>query len=199
MGDGAGSKLTDDEKKTLARGCIGITALNVDGSGNPPLDLAYSTFEKAKSAADAMNAVIDGMKGAKLPVGVPKPPPGTRAIIFAQLFWSNQAIDPADRTTPDPKAFLPDKEGRVEMSTYHYRARPGYVNFDYGFWDAPTESFWHANHRQPGMKVYQSTRAKFAKGYIDFDRIVYGVAVAHNYDPKKAAVSEALKGAASKP
>ncbi len=194
-----GRKLTADEKKTLTRGCIGITALNVDGGGNPPLNLAYSTFVKAKATADAMNAVIDGIKGAKLPPGVAKPPSGTRAIVFAQLFWSNQASDPAARATSDPTAYLPDKEGRVNMGAYHYRARPGYVNFDYGFWDDATKSFWHANHSQPGMKVYQSTLDKFAKGYVDFDRIVYCVAVAHKYDPKKAAASEALRGAASAP
>jgi len=190
-----GRKLTDDEKKTLARGCIGITALNVDGSGNPPLDLAYSSFEKAQATADAMNAVIDGVKGH----AGGQVPPGTRAIIFAQLFWSNQAAVRAARAAPDPKAFLPDKEGRVAMGTYKYRAQPGYVNFDYGFWDAATQSFWHANHSQPEMEVYQSTREKFEKGYVDFDRIVYCVAVTHNYDPRKAAMSEAMKGAASKP
>jgi hypothetical protein len=47
------------------------------------------------------------------------------------------------------------------------------------------------------MKVYQSTRNRFARpidlgngdiryGYVDFDRVVYGVAVANNYDPTKA-------------
>jgi hypothetical protein len=187
-----GRPLTAAERATLARGCIGITALNVDGRGNPPLDLTYSSFRQAQAVANTMNAAIGAIRP-KLPPGLTQPPPGTRAIVFAMLFWSNQAADPAARAAADPHAFKPDRSGRVDMSSYQYLARPGYVNFDYGFWDDATQSFWHANHSQPGMEVYQSTRAKFEAGYADFDRIVYGVAVAHNYDPRKAAVSEALK------
>ena len=37
------------------------------------------------------------------------------------------------------------------------------------------------------MKVYQSTKEKFAAGYIDFDRIVYCAAIAKNYNPQGAA------------
>jgi hypothetical protein len=44
------------------------------------------------------------------------------------------------------------------------------------------------------MKVYQSTRDKFIAGYIDFDRIVFGVAFAKNYDPGKAAIAHAGRG-----
>jgi hypothetical protein len=87
------------------------------------------------------------------------------------------------------------------MTGYKYRRRPGGVNFDYGFWDDSTNSFWHANHKDYGaanpMIVYQSTRDRFAKrydmpdgtrryGYAEFDRVGYGVAVANNYDPTKA-------------
>jgi hypothetical protein len=46
------------------------------------------------------------------------------------------------------------------------------------------------NARDP-MIVLQSTREKFAKGYIDFDRIVYGVAIAQNYDAGLAAMAHA--------
>jgi hypothetical protein len=87
------------------------------------------------------------------------------------------------------------------MTGYRYRAQPGKVNFDYGFWDESTSSFWHANHKESGpvdpMIVYQSTADKFAHhftmsdgtdryAYVDFDRVVYGVALAENYDPTKA-------------
>jgi hypothetical protein len=41
------------------------------------------------------------------------------------------------------------------------------------------------------MKVLQSTREKFVKGYLDFDRIVFGVAFAHNYNPGLAAITHA--------
>jgi len=88
------------------------------------------------------------------------------------------------------------------MTGYAYRAQVkkddsgGYVNFDYGFWDEGSQCFWHANHcpykdpeqnAEDPMFVLQSTKEKFAKGYIDFDRIVYGVALANNYSPGAAA------------
>jgi hypothetical protein len=87
-------------------------------------------------------------------------------------------------------AFKPDpKTGKVNMTGYKYREKGGgnFVNFDYGFWDEASQSFWHANHSEPGMEVYQSTKEKFAKGYADFDRVIYCVAIAKNYDPQKAA------------
>jgi hypothetical protein len=67
------------------------------------------------------------------------------------------------------------------------------VNFDFGFWDEASHSFWHANHGEYGKakdpeKIYQSTKEKFAHSYWDggeehvsyddFDRVVYGVAKA---------------------
>jgi hypothetical protein len=138
-----------------------------------------------------------------------------RYVVFAQLFWSNQSDNYDDRLHPDDKAFRPDrKTGEIDMSSYKYHAqsrikkdavtgadiRTSYVNFDYGFWDEASNSFWHANHMQykdaaraaaDPMKVLQSTREKFVKGYIDFDRIVFGVALAQNYNPGLAAIAHA--------
>jgi len=100
-----GRPMTADEKKTINRGCIGLTAANLQGGGNP-----------LATADDASNC------------------------------------------------------------------------------------FWHANHMQykdakraaeDPMKVLQSTREKFVKGYLDFDRIVFGVALAHNYNPGLAAMAHA--------
>ena len=115
----------------------------------------------------------------------------------------------------DPKAFPVDETtGKVDMTGYMYLGQPkikkdkdtgedeyagGFVNFDYGFWDESTQTFWHANHmqypekredgtpderhkKQP-MIVLQSTRAKFAKGYRDFDRIIYAIGLQKNYKP----------------
>ena len=62
-----------------------------------------------------------------------------------------------------------------------------HVNFDYGFWDESTQCFWHANHAEPGMHVYQSTKEKFQRGYMDFDRVIYCVAMTKNYQPEKEA------------
>lgn len=181
-----GRKLTPEEKTTVERGCIGITALNLSGGGNPPLDQCYSTFDKAKSEVDKENARLDLMR--QIPI-IGSAYQDHVAVLFAKMFWSNQNPDPKKRKKADPKAFKPDKKGHVDMSNYHYLARPGFVNFDYAYWDDASQSFWHANHSEPGMIVYQSTREKFAKGYTDFDRVVYCVAIATNYDPKKAVVS----------
>ena len=125
----------------------------------------------------------------------------TKYVMFGMLFWSNQDPDDSKRVNPDPGAFRGDpKTHRIDMSGYKYRRKPGGVNFDYGFWDDTTNSFWHANHKDYGaanpMVVYQSTRNRFAKrydlpdgtvryGYAEFDRVAYGVAVANNCDPTK--------------
>jgi hypothetical protein len=62
-----------------------------------------------------------------------------------------------------------------------------HVNFDYGFWDEEVQCFWHANHAEPGMHVYQSSKEKFQRGYRDFDRTIYCVALTKVYQPKTAA------------
>lgn len=115
----------------------------------------------------------------------------------------------------DPEAFPIDPAtGKVDMSRYqHYHGRPKiepgaegkeeykgtYVNFDYGFWDEESASFWHANHCQydkgkygeqadmQPMIIYQSTKDKFAKGYFDFDRVIYCVGFTPNYNPEASA------------
>lgn len=187
-----GRKLTDREKATIARGCIGIVANNLHGGGNPPLDNVYADFDVAHASMVKMNEALDKLRSD------PKTAPqaqGKHAFLFAKLFWSNQSADPEKRKKGDDKAFRPDpKTGKVDMSGYEYRAQPGYINFDYGFWDEASQCFWHANHAQPGMKVYQSTRDKFTAGYIDFDRCVFGVAIGENYDPGLAAMGSASRG-----
>jgi hypothetical protein len=42
-----GRKITPEDRETIERGCIGLTADNLSGGGNPPLDLVFSTFEQA--------------------------------------------------------------------------------------------------------------------------------------------------------
>lgn len=207
-----GRKMTPDERATINRGCIGITAANLHGGGNP-LDSAvktYATFELAHKYMADHNKLLDA--AAKQPGSTVGP---ARYVVFAQLFWSNQSDNYDDRLHPDDKAFRPDrKTGEIDMSSYKYHAqsrikkdavtgadiRTSYVNFDYGFWDEASNSFWHANHMQykdaaraaaDPMKVLQSTREKFVKGYIDFDRIVFGVALAQNYNPGVAAIAHA--------
>jgi Domain of unknown function (DUF4157)/Microbial transglutaminase len=188
-----GRTLTDAEKKTLSRGCIGITALDLEGNINPPLDDCYGTFNQAKVMMDKSNEALALQRDVALNLGLTELYNfynTQRAVLFAKLFWSNQNPDKKKRKSKDKKAFRPDKKtGKVDMSKYKYLERPGFVNFDYGFWDEASPSFWHANHSDPGMKVYQSTKEKFAAGYDDFDRTVYCVAISKNYDPAKAVKS----------
>jgi hypothetical protein len=205
-----GRKLTPGEKDTIDRGCIGLTANNLHGGGDPPLDQAYGTFEQAHKAMKTKNAILDWMaQSTTTPVGK------ARYVLFAKLFWSNQNPDEKKRKKSDPKAFRPDpKTGRVDMTGYDYQEQPGYVNFDYGFWDEASQSFWHANHMDYGdpldpMIVLQSTKEKFAKivtvagerrfGYPDFDRVVYAIALAENYDPGRAAMATAPAATAPAP
>lgn len=186
-----GRKLKAPEKRTIDRGCIGITANNLEGGGNPSLVEIYDSFSAAHSAMYKHNNTLWNTYVSS-----------SQYVLFGMLFWSNQDPEVSNRADPDPTAFRGDpKTHRVDMSGYQYRAQPGKVNFDYGFWDESTSSFWHANHKDFGpddpMVVFQSTKEKFAYpftmpdgtarfGYDDFDRAVYGVAVANNYDVGKA-------------
>jgi hypothetical protein len=202
-----GRKMTEAEKKTIRRGCIGLTATNIAGGGNP-LDSAeacWATFDEAHDEMIKKNKTLDWM--AKIPFFGKMLAGEERYILFAKLFWSNQDPDPKKRKKSDPTAFIPDaKTGKVDMSKYKYKAQPGYVNFDYGWWDEASQCFWHANHMDYGdpndpMIVLQSTQDKFAHkithlgetryGYIDFDRIIFCIALAKNYNPGLAAIASA--------
>ena len=198
-----GRRLTKAEKAQLARGCVGISSLNIWGAeGSPPLNYTYDTFEHAQDVVEKARAWLKEQQEDPATAEEHK---DLNVVMFAKLFWSNQHSEPGNPhvggSDADPNAFLPDpdKGGWIDMSGYEYKGQPGYVNFDYGFWDESRESFWHANHSQPGMKVYQSTREKFEDGYIDFDRMVFGVAFARNYDPAKAAALSAMRPHDSEP
>ncbi|HAN32439.1 MAG TPA: hypothetical protein DCQ06_12660 [Myxococcales bacterium] len=290
-----GREMTGAELATLKRGCIGITVLNLNSSGNPPLGESYATFDQGHarmkdvqklieehpnmSAADAAEAGYSLQFSGRLGE--------YKSVMFAKLFWSNQKKAPNkeefssgehiwdedhkwekqplvlpngttieqmmkdkgrqavidyvhnelgmaefERLTKanedknvqayylawakamekkDPDAFPVDEAtGQVDMTGYLYKGRPkikkkdgeesyngGYVNFDYGFWDEASQSFWHANHmqyakddekheKQP-MIVLQSTKEKFSAGYFDFDRVIYCVGLTKGYNPESHA------------
>ena len=149
--------MTPEEKKTLDRGCIGITALNLGrGNINPPLENSFATFEQAQAFAKQWKADLK------------KQDPGwfkdKKIVIFSKRFYSG-----GKDYKPDPKT------GRVDMSDYNYKAKPGFVNFDYGFYDEENHTWWHANHSQPGMKVYQSTLKHYSRPLLDFDKQIFCV------------------------
>jgi hypothetical protein len=208
-----GRKITPEERATIDRGCIGITALNLQGGGNPlaAAEKIYGSFEQAHAAMVERNKTLDLLS--KIPLIGSFFASKARYVMFAKLFWSNQSSKWEDRFKPDEKAYKPDpKTGEVDMTGYNYepqskwdvdengkKVKSSYINFDYGFWDEPSSCFWHANHMDYGdpddpMIVLQSTKDKFAAGYFDFDRIVYCIAKAENYNPGLAAIAHAGSG-----
>jgi len=197
-----GRHLKPHERETIERGCIGLTANNIAGGGNPlnSSEANFGEFDAAHAYMDAKNKELKEMRANPATAGMA--PAQGEYILFAKMFWSNQSE--GDNSKPDDNAFkMDEKSKRIDMSGYQYKGQPGYVNFDYGWWDDNSQSFWHANHMEykdpekrktNPMKVYQSSKAKFMKGYIDFDRTVFGVAFAKNYDPGKAAIAHAGGG-----
>lgn len=131
-------------------------------------------------------------------------PPGDpsewQAIVYSKHFWSGQVLtrdvdgNPLPRSpiirdsaeTSDVERFAPDPAtGQVDMSDDYNFGKPGYVNFDYGFYDDQTKNWWHANHYESGdpddpMKVFQSTSETFFKGYTDFDSSVICIGFVRN-------------------
>jgi hypothetical protein len=201
-----GSKMSDDDKAILAHGCIGVTALHLGrGSHNPPLGLSFSTFEQAKQVQMALNNILKakpaadklGEMIAKSPqladlknvlAAMPVDPDPTKwhAYIFSKRFFSRQTGTWEERKSGDATKFTPDKHGQVDMPGNQSQGRadvdagPGnnMVNFDYGWYDEVSNSWLHANHADPDMKVYQSTLEYYSRPLRNFDRQVFTVAFA---------------------
>jgi hypothetical protein len=158
-----GRKMTDEERKRLAAGCVGITRLNLGGAA--PIDECYTSFYKAKRRADELQKDNGN---------------GQRPFIYSKRFWMMGKAFPADST------------GKVDMSNDDGSHPPGDVNFDYGWYDETTDSWWHANHCDPAtgtdkckasyptgepMKVHQSKLDHYSDpNYFGADKQVFCVA-----------------------
>lgn len=120
--------------------------------------------------------------------------------IYSKHFWSGQEIirdrkgNPVVKDgivgvrstqTPDATLFEPNPDtAQVDMSGDYNRGKPGYGNFDYALFDAPTGSWVNANHGDwrvypelgnpsvDPMKVYLNSPEKFFAGRPDFDSSV---------------------------
>ena len=167
-----GQKLTDDEKRTLGRGCVGITALTMEDLNNPDLTNCYDTFPQVWEAAKKMNDILASER------------PDKKAIIFSKRFWSGGKPYKPDPTT-----------GKVDLSEHEDEPRPSTetydpINFDYALYDEKTGHWWHANHcdwplsgdldcKHFGgrMEVYESNLQSYSHKLFDFDRQVFCVAV----------------------
>ncbi|MFI9815571.1 hypothetical protein [Saccharothrix variisporea] len=193
-----GRAMTDEERATLARGCIGVTVVNLerDDVVNPPLGLSFDTFARARAAQAALNEVLasrptpreyaalvrrhpllSGLRDVVAAYPSWIDPAELTASVFSKRFWRKQ--DPSWTDEEAAAAFRSDPgTGQVDMSKYRYVARPGYVNFDYGWYDEDNGNWWHANHAEPGMVVYQSTKRFYSRPLLDFDAQVYSVAFA---------------------
>jgi len=145
--------MTESEVRTLRAGCIGITALNLGINRNPPLDNCYSTLDQAKARAKQMTSTCAAS--------------GMKPQLFSKRFYSDGKDYTADPAT-----------GKVDMSGYSYKAKPGFTNFDYGWYDERSDSWFHANHGdfpQNPMRVYRSTLEYYSRPLLDFDKQVFGV------------------------
>ena len=90
-----GHTMTDDEKRTLGRGCVGISALTMEDLGNPDLTNCYDTFAQVWEAARKMNDILEAER------------PDRKAIIFSKRFWSG-----GKKYKPDPAT------GKVDLSEH---------------------------------------------------------------------------------
>ncbi|WP_147404289.1 hypothetical protein [Nocardia panacis] len=115
-------------------------------------------------------------------------PADWKVKIFSKHFWSGQrtSLGPdgmpmfedgfpvAEATsTSNQWRFAPDPHtGQVDMTGDLFRGRLGYLNYDYGYYDEHTRSWWSANHGDfPGdpMIVFQSTPEEFFSSFPFFD------------------------------
>lgn len=196
-----GRSMTSEELANLARGCIGVTVVNLerDDVVNPPLGLSFSTFEQARAVQAALNQIMATRPTPQQFATAVRQHPllgklrnVTRALpswidsgeltaaIFSKRFWTKQ--DPSWSDAYAKEVFRPNAStGQVDMSRYRYVARPGYVNFDYGWYDEQNRNWWHANHGEPGMEVYQSTLPYYSRPLMDFDAQVFTVAFARKW------------------
>lgn len=167
-----GHTMTDDEKRTLGRGCVGISALTMEDLGNPDLTNCYDTFAQVWEAARKMNDILEAER------------PDRKAIIFSKRFWSG-----GKKYKPDPAT------GKVDLSEHQDEPRPSTptydpINFDYGLYDEKTGNWWHANHCDwplsgdpdckfggERMEAYESNLQSYSKPLFDFDRQVFCVAI----------------------
>ncbi|RJQ74682.1 hypothetical protein D5S17_22185 [Pseudonocardiaceae bacterium YIM PH 21723] len=186
-----GRPMTPQERRNLDRGCIGVTQVNLGRfiPSNPPLDLSFDRLSKARRVQSALDRilrknptpaqfraavrqdeVLSTLKNMDKVLPNDTPSGTLNAQIYSKRFWSNGA------------AYAPDGNDQVDMSGYRYQARPGgYTNYDYGWWDQSIDNWWHANHAEPGMKIYQSTLAHYSRPLEDFDRQVFIVGLARKY------------------
>jgi RHS repeat-associated protein len=157
-----GTTMTDDQKEILATGCIGVVSLELGNNrdsktGMPFTNPNYPSFKIAK------------MKAAELEKDIKANPikylSGSRVLIYAIQFY-----------TTDPKKFLPDKNGEVNMKDWNppKNGNPaGGYNFNYGWYDGRTNSWWDGTQGGRSMNIYSHVGS--LPNYGGLNRIIYCV------------------------
>jgi Domain of unknown function (DUF4157) len=158
--------MTERERQTLARGCVGITALETASLANPELSVCYQTFIAALKQKEKVEALLVDrkIKG--------------RALLFSKRFNSEQSLD-IDKKTRQVDMRMTDSD----------TPKPGRTNFDYGLYDESTGKWWHANKCDPAtindltrcvgdpMVVYESSLEHYSRPLDDFNQQVFCVTI----------------------
>jgi RHS repeat-associated protein len=168
-----GMKMSDDQKRVLLSGCIGITSLELgnqrNAKGEPMNQLAYSKFPNAQAAAAYYERDIKNNPG--------KYSSGARVIIYAIRFRALGA---------DAGKWLPNSKDQVDMSTWSATKATntqsnGAAPFDFGLYDAASDRWWHANQSGAGMQIYNSSYNAFTTAFSSqgFNRLVFCVEITY--------------------
>ncbi|MFO0971985.1 MAG: RHS repeat-associated core domain-containing protein [Phycisphaerae bacterium] len=145
-------------RRTLNRGCIGITCLNLGISGNPDLSNCFANKQDAFALRNKWirDCTCTGTNQDRRP-NTPQ--------IFGFRFWNNY------------RALETDANRRVRMPRTCTEGRGnGYINFDFAFYCG--QNRWiHANncHYCQGMGAMEVYRDDWPGGYQGFDQEVYCV------------------------
>jgi len=164
---------SDDQKErlrtSLADGCIGITRINLGETLLPDDSRCYRDFVSAIMRQKDMikNKECYCIIGGYNNMGNLSEPK-----IYGHRFWSNGA------------KWHINSDGTVDMDEYVRTrlGRPGYINYDYGWYLPDTQQWVYANHaHRPGipggeMTVYTGTINEFNRPYAGWDKTVYCVA-----------------------
>ncbi len=176
-----GREMTAGEISVLKRGCIGITVLNLGGSGNPPLTEAYNTFEQGhKRMLDVQKMIDDHPNmtaadladaGIKLDLKFSGVLSQYKSVMFAKLFWSNQKAGPDQQHFNEgkhewdedhvwEKAALVLPNGKTLEAMVKEDGRQATIDYIYNdLGEAKFKEMTNANH-QANVKAYYMAWAK---------------------------------------
>jgi hypothetical protein len=163
-----GRCMTPGELKTLKRGCIGVTMINLGQTIGNPKNIGNS-YENSTNPCIAFKRALAKAKEIELDKGV-------KVLVYSTRFW-----------TDDTSKYRGDASDIVDMRGAKFKSRvlnnEVFINFDFGFYDEETNSFWHANHchhcedgdgnDMGPMTVYKSDFNKFTRPLLDFNRTIF--------------------------